>query len=271
MSQRYLWAAKEPHIKSPCTGHRSPHKIWIWLWKPQGLTSRRTCGKLGLHSWRVQAQSPSFTAPAYRQQLENYVSHTRSRIITKFRLCARGPRSGGTFSGNKSVSRHHFFFFFLTRLLPPSCPSIGQWLFGHSLSTLLTPGVPLRNRSTQFAQPSWLLQRGSHQTKPEGSVPGTSTPPKQLHLCREPPPHLECGTGWHPLNQLPLYRASTAYHDTCTICGQTCQPVSLGSHPQQSWPNQNRRVHTGYSREICGASGYSAQRGIVPMGPKRCI
>lgn len=90
-------------------------------------------------------------------------------------------------------------------------------------------------------------------------------------LQREPPPHLEGGTGWHPLNQLPLYRASTAYHDTCTICGQTCQPVSLGSHPQQSWPNQNRRVHTGYSRDICGASGYSAQRGIVPMGPKRCI
>ena len=165
-------------------------------------------------------------------------------------------------------------FFFLTRLLPPSCPSIGQWLFGHSLSTLLTPGVPLRNRSTQFAQPSWLLQRGSHQTAPEGSAPGASTAPKQLHLLRESPhPTWKVALDGisDPLNQLPLYRASPAYHDTCTICGQTCQPVSLGSHPQQSWPNQNRTVHTGSSRDICGASGYSAQRGVVPMGPKRCI
>ena len=154
-------------------------------------------------------------------------------------------------------------FFFLTRLLPPSCPSIGQWLFGHSLSTLLTPGVPLRNRSTQFAQPSWLLQRGSHQTAPEGSAPGASTAPKQLHLLRESPhPTWKVALDGisDPLNQLPLYRASPAYHDTCTICGQTCQPVSLGSHPQQSWPTKTG----GYTQALQGIS--VEHLAIVPKG-----
>lgn len=174
----------------------------------------------------------------------------RGRIITKFRLCARGLGSGRIFSGNKAGT---FFFFFSPniRLLPPHCPGIGQCLFGHSLSTLLTPGVPLRNRPIQFAHPSWLLQRGSHLTPPVGSVPGTSTPTRQLQLHREsahPTWKMALDGTSDPPNQLPLDRASPEHHDMCTICGQTCQPVSLGSHPQQSWPNQTR----GYTQALQG-------------------
>ena len=176
---------RSPTWSPPALDIEAPTKIWIWLWKPLGL------GRPGV-LWFMESQRVSQTWLSYSTEL-NWGLHpeepeglgTWDSTLEGFKHKVPPSQSQCTGSslktmwviqeaesllnsgcvlegqdlvehslGKKALAATFFFFFPNIRLLPPSCPGIRQCLFGHSLSTLLTPGIPLRNRPTYFAHPS---------------------------------------------------------------------------------------------------------------------
>ena len=165
--QRYPWGAEEggsePHIKLP-----SPVDLH-WTEKPPQNLALKTTGAYIQENWRavgnwdstlegLMHKFPPSKSQCTGSSLKSTWAIREAESLTNFRVCAGGAGIWWNFLWGWKCKQAPFFFF-LT-LLQPRCPGAGGCLFCHSLSTLLTPGIPLRNRPTQSAHLSWLLQSG---------------------------------------------------------------------------------------------------------------